>query len=64
MAENEIIFEVREDDVDDGYTARNLGHSIFTEGETIEELRKNVLERRIAIPMMKLKEVLPIIESP
>jgi hypothetical protein len=44
MAESEIIFEVREDEVDGGYTARALGHSIFTEGETLEELRKNVLE--------------------
>ena len=44
MAESEIIFEVREDEVDGGFTARALGHSIFTEAETLEELRKNVLE--------------------
>lgn len=44
MAETEIIFEVREDEADGGYTARALGHSIFTQGETLEELRKNVRE--------------------
>jgi predicted RNase H-like HicB family nuclease len=35
----EIIFEVREDEVDGGYTAAALGHSIFTQGDTLEELR-------------------------
>ncbi len=44
MAESEIIFEVREDEADGGYTARALGHSIFTEADTLEELRKNVRE--------------------
>ena len=39
----ELIFEVR-DDEDGGYFARALGHSIFTEGNTWEELRANVLE--------------------
>src|ERR1700692_676381 len=38
----EIIFEVREDKVDGGYTAAALGHSIFTQGVTLEELRANV----------------------
>ena len=42
MTESEIIFEVREDEVDGGFTARALGHSIFTEAETLEDLRKNV----------------------
>ncbi len=36
---NEIIFEVREDEADGGYIAAALGHDIFTEGETLEELR-------------------------
>ena len=40
----EIIFEVREDEADGGYTAAALGHDIFTEGETLDELRKNVRE--------------------
>jgi predicted RNase H-like HicB family nuclease len=39
----EIIFEVREAE-EGGYTARALGHSIFTEAETWDELRGNVLE--------------------
>ena len=38
----EIIFEVREDEVDGGYTAAALGHSIFTQGDTLEELRTMV----------------------
>jgi predicted RNase H-like HicB family nuclease len=40
---NEIIFVV-EDSAEGGYGARALGESIFTEGETIEELKKNVRE--------------------
>ena len=44
MAESEVIFEVREDEADGGYTARALGHSIFTEADSLEELRRNVRE--------------------
>lgn len=40
----EIIFEVREDEVDGGYTASALGCGIHTEAETVEELRRNVRE--------------------
>jgi predicted RNase H-like HicB family nuclease len=40
----EIIFDVREDEVDGGYTASALGVGIHTEGETLEELRANVKE--------------------
>jgi hypothetical protein len=36
---SEIIFEVREDEVDGGYTANALGYGIHTQGETLEELR-------------------------
>ena len=36
----EIIFEVREDEVDGGFVATALGHTIATQGETIEELRE------------------------
>lgn len=36
-------FEVREAE-EGGYTARALGYSIFTEAETWDELRGNVLE--------------------
>jgi hypothetical protein len=39
----ELIFEVRDAD-EGGYCARALGHAIFTEAETWEELRTNVLE--------------------
>jgi hypothetical protein len=39
----ELIFEVR-DGEEGGYCARALGHAIFTEAETWEELRTNVLE--------------------
>lgn len=37
----EIIFVV-EDAAEGGYCARALGHSIFTEAESLEELRSNV----------------------
>ncbi|HEX5226761.1 MAG TPA: 2-oxoisovalerate dehydrogenase [Bryobacteraceae bacterium] len=39
----ELIFEVR-DAEEGGYCARALGHSIFTQAETWEELRANILE--------------------
>jgi hypothetical protein len=41
---SEIIFEVREDDVDGGLTASALGFGIHTEAESVEELRHNVKE--------------------
>ena len=40
---SEIIFIV-EESPEGGYEARALGHSIFTEGETIEELKENIKE--------------------
>lgn len=39
---SEIIFEVREDEVDGGFVAVALGHAIATQGETVEELREMV----------------------
>jgi hypothetical protein len=39
----ELIFEIR-DAEEGGFYARVLGHSIFTEAETWDELRANVLE--------------------
>jgi hypothetical protein len=36
----ELIFEIR-DAEEGGYCARALGHAIFTEGESWEELRAN-----------------------
>ena len=44
MSERELIFEVSEDELEVGYTARALGHSIFTEADTIDEFRENVRE--------------------
>ena len=40
----EIIFEITEDEVDGGFVARALGHSIVTQAETWSELRINVRE--------------------
>ena len=40
---NEIIFIVTESN-EGGFEAKALGHSIFTEGETIDELRQNIRE--------------------
>jgi predicted RNase H-like HicB family nuclease len=42
MNSTEIVFEVREDEVDGGFNARALGHAIFTQGETVEEVRAMV----------------------
>ena len=38
---NELIFTV-EEAAEGGYTARALGESIFTEADTLEELRGNI----------------------
>jgi hypothetical protein len=38
---SEIIFEI-EEAPEGGYTARALGHAIFTEAESLDELRGNV----------------------
>ena len=40
----EIIFEVREDEIDGGYTASALGYGIHTQGSTLDELRAMVKE--------------------
>ncbi len=42
MSAKEIIFEVREDEADGGYCASALGYDIFTEGDTLDQLRANV----------------------
>ncbi len=41
MADAEIIFAV-EESPEGGYQARALGHAIFTEAETLEELKKMI----------------------
>jgi len=38
---SEIIFIVEDSD-EGGFTAKCLGHSIYTEGETLDELKENV----------------------
>lgn len=38
---NEIIFYI-EESIEGGYEAKALGYSIFTEGDTLEELKENV----------------------
>jgi len=40
---SEIVFLV-EDAAEGGYTARALGQPIYTEAETLDELRQNVRE--------------------
>lgn len=37
---DEVIFEVREDEVEGGFIATALGHANATQGETLEELRE------------------------
>ena len=44
MNDSEIIFSVREDEIDGGYNAAALGFDIFTQGDSLEELRANVRE--------------------
>ena len=39
----EIIFMI-EDDPEGGYNAQAPGYSIFTEGETTEELKANIMD--------------------
>jgi predicted RNase H-like HicB family nuclease len=41
MEVNEIIFLI-EDDPEGGYSARALGHSIYTQGDSKEELKQNI----------------------
>ena len=44
MSKTEIIFEVTEDEVDGGYSASALGYGIHTQGDGVEEIRRNVRE--------------------
>jgi predicted RNase H-like HicB family nuclease len=43
-AVKEIFVEVTEDKVDGGYTASAIGVGIHTQGETLEEVKRNILE--------------------
>ena len=40
----EIFFDVREDRIDGGYFACALGCGIRTQADTLEELRRNILD--------------------
>ena len=44
MSSTEIIFEVTEDETDGGYSASALGYGIHTQGDSVEEIRRNVKE--------------------
>lgn len=44
MSATEIIFEVTEDDADGGYSASAIGYGIHTQGDSAEEVRRNVRE--------------------
>ena len=44
MSTTEIIFEVTEDEVDGGYSASALGYGIHTQGDSVEDIRRNVRE--------------------
>ena len=41
--QSEIIFII-EESPEGGYEARALGNSIFTEGDTFDEIKKNIVE--------------------
>ena len=41
---SEIIFEVTEDEVDGGYSASAIGYGIHTQGDSVEDVRRNVRE--------------------
>ena len=44
MSGTEIIFEVSEDELDGGFSASALGFGIHSQGDTLDELRRNVRE--------------------
>ena len=44
MPVTEIIFEITEDEVDGGYSATALGYGIHTQGDSVDDIRRNVRE--------------------
>lgn len=44
MSETKIVFEVSEDELDGGYSASALVLGIHTQGDTLDELHRNVRE--------------------
>ena len=41
---SDIIFEVTEDEVDGGFSASAIGYGIHTQGDSMDEIRRNVKE--------------------
>jgi hypothetical protein len=65
MPKSEIVFSYNESP-EGGYEARAIGHSIFTQADTMEELEANVKEavachfgERKTLPTVRLVKVLP-----
>ncbi len=65
MADNEIIFTFK-GSPEDGFEAHALGHSVFTQAETMEELEANVKEavachfaESTTLPKIRLVKGLP-----
>jgi len=60
MKLKEIMF-VGEEDPEKGYIAQALGYSIFTEGDTLEELKENIKDAlkchfdKKEMPLLKLE---------
>ncbi len=44
MSVTEIVFEITEDEVDGGYSATALGYGIHTQGDSVDDIRRNVRE--------------------
>ena len=44
MTATEIIFEVSDDELDGGYSASALGFGIHAQGNSMDDLRRNVRE--------------------
>jgi len=59
MRQSEIIFLV-EEDVEGGYIARALGYSIFTQAETIEEIKAKIKDA-LKCHFDDVEEIPPII---
>ena len=65
MPEAEIVFSFKESP-EGGYEAQAIGHSIFTQADTMEELETNVNDavachfgERTTLPTVRLVKVLP-----
>ncbi|MGC9329251.1 MAG: type II toxin-antitoxin system HicB family antitoxin [Candidatus Hinthialibacter sp.] len=41
---SELIFEIKDDEIEGGYVASALGYGIHTQGESVDELKHNIKE--------------------